>query len=45
MVWGAIIADCFRVLVWVGGNGHYEKYCEILAERLFDDFDVDQMLL
>ncbi len=45
MVWGAIMADGSRVLVWVDGNMDSEKCCEILAEKLFDDFDLDQMLL
>jgi hypothetical protein len=39
------MADGSRVLVRVDGNMDSEKYCEILAEKLFDDFDLDQMLL
>jgi hypothetical protein len=45
LVWSAIMADGSRVPIWVDSNVHSEKYCKILAEKLFDDFDLNQILL
>ena len=44
MVWGAICADGSQVIAWVDGAINSEKYCEILAENIFDRFDMDEMI-
>jgi hypothetical protein len=45
MVLGAIFSDGSRALVWIDGNIDSKKYCDILKENLFENYDLSNMFL